>query len=394
MSKVRDIVIHADEAEHHSLDISCDVPMDAGVRLQCVGNPGTSAIPGRLEHWSTGQRPEVHKPVVKGASMDDRNAPARLSCGTKNAKTTPPFCLSPLQTVTAQYGGDFNARIGPRSLGERFIGPNSAEIRNDAGEILADFCETFHLYHGDSLFFKSPKRGWTHCSPNGPHLHELDHILCNRKVFTDVGVVPSFNTGSDHRLLRARLHFDRMQVCLTQIRQKQTRIKRIDIDVLQSMMDSGSFDMFADIDDDYSRITNIITTLASKCSEASPNHSSQRITDATRSLLEKRRNVDRQKNHVEYIVLSRLCRRKLAEDHKNFSLPRLLDAATNRRSPKRTKQGLAECRNAIRCLRTADGTRTTSRTGIELTMANFYTTLFRTRHGTAALLLATMSRHS
>ncbi|VDL84639.1 unnamed protein product [Nippostrongylus brasiliensis] len=128
-------------------------------------------------------------------------------------------------------GGDFNARIGPRSPGERFIGPNSAEIRNNAGEILANFCKTRHLYHGNSHFFKSPRR------------------------------------------------------------------------------------------------------------------------------------------------------RKLAEDHKNFSLPRLLDAATNRRSPKGSKQGLAECRNAIPCLRTADGTRTASRTGIELTMANFYTTLFRTRLG-------------
>ncbi|VDL86996.1 unnamed protein product [Nippostrongylus brasiliensis] len=99
------------------------------------------------------------------------------------------------------------------------------------------------------------------------NVHELDHIMCNRKVFTDVR--------------------------LTQIRQKQTRIKRIDIEALQSMMDSVSFDMFGDIDEDYSRITNIITTLA-------------------------------------------------------------------------------------------NGTRTTSRTGIESTMANFYTNLFRTRHGTAA----------
>ncbi|VDL77250.1 unnamed protein product [Nippostrongylus brasiliensis] len=79
-------------------------------------------------------------------------------------------------------GGDLNARIGPRRRGERFIGLNSAEIRNDTGEMLANFCETLHLYHGNSHFFKSPKRRWTHCSPNGQHLHELDHIMCNRKV--------------------------------------------------------------------------------------------------------------------------------------------------------------------------------------------------------------------
>ncbi|PIO74397.1 hypothetical protein TELCIR_03598 [Teladorsagia circumcincta] len=38
--------------------------------------------------------------------------------------------------------GDFNARIGSRMQGERFIGPNSAEPRNAAGERLANFCET------------------------------------------------------------------------------------------------------------------------------------------------------------------------------------------------------------------------------------------------------------
>ncbi|VDL82691.1 unnamed protein product [Nippostrongylus brasiliensis] len=143
-------------------------------------------------------------------------------------------------------GGDFSVRIGPRRPGDRFIGPNSVEIRNDTG--LANFCETPRLYHGNSHFFKTPKRRWTHCSPNGQHVHELDHMLCNRKVF--------------------------IEVHLTQIRQKQTRIKRIDIEALQSMMDSVSFDMFDDIDEDFSRITNIITTLASKSSEADPNHSS------------------------------------------------------------------------------------------------------------------------
>ncbi|EYC05140.1 hypothetical protein Y032_0084g1800 [Ancylostoma ceylanicum] len=108
--------------------------------------------------------------------------------------------------------GDFDARIGPRKVGEVFIGPNSAEQRNEAEERLANFCETHHLFHGNSHFVKNPAKRWTHVSSNGQHYHELDHILCNKRVITDVSVVPSFNTGSDHRLLRARLHFDRGQV--------------------------------------------------------------------------------------------------------------------------------------------------------------------------------------
>ncbi|EYC03651.1 hypothetical protein Y032_0092g2540 [Ancylostoma ceylanicum] len=89
--------------------------------------------------------------------------------------------------------GDFNACVGPKKPYEAFIGQHSLEERNEAGERLASQ--------------KAENRRWTYVSPNGVHKHELDHILCNRKVFTDVAVVPSFQTGSDHRLLRAKSHF-------------------------------------------------------------------------------------------------------------------------------------------------------------------------------------------
>ncbi|PIO77099.1 hypothetical protein TELCIR_00811 [Teladorsagia circumcincta] len=97
---------------------------------------------------------------------------------------------------------DFNARIGSRRSGEVYVGPLPAEERNEAGQRLANFCELHHLYHGNSQFLKPSRRRWTHITPNAQHCHELDHILCNRRIMTDVAVVPSFNTGSDHRLLR------------------------------------------------------------------------------------------------------------------------------------------------------------------------------------------------
>ncbi|XGW03201.1 hypothetical protein V3C99_014865 [Haemonchus contortus] len=44
--------------------------------------------------------------------------------------------------------GDFNAWVGSRKHGEVFIGPHSADERNEPGERLASFCEPHHLYHG------------------------------------------------------------------------------------------------------------------------------------------------------------------------------------------------------------------------------------------------------
>ncbi|XGW33727.1 hypothetical protein V3C99_017843 [Haemonchus contortus] len=116
--------------------------------------------------------------------------------------------------------GDFNARVGERRSGGRFIGPNCAEQRNAAGERLANFCEIHHMFHGNSQFVKAPTKRWTYLSPNGQYYHELDHILCSRRAITDVGVVPSFSTGSDHRLLRARLHFERSHVRLSRIQSR------------------------------------------------------------------------------------------------------------------------------------------------------------------------------
>ncbi|EYB82924.1 hypothetical protein Y032_0347g3161 [Ancylostoma ceylanicum] len=90
--------------------------------------------------------------------------------------------------------GNFNTYVLPKRSYEAFIGPHSLEERNEAGERLASFCETCHFYYGDSRFQKAKNRRWTYVSPNGDHKHELDQILCNRKVFIDIAIVPSFQT--------------------------------------------------------------------------------------------------------------------------------------------------------------------------------------------------------
>ncbi|PIO53766.1 hypothetical protein TELCIR_24886, partial [Teladorsagia circumcincta] len=71
------------------------------------------------------------------------------------------------KTSYVVISGDFNARVGSRRTGEKFIGANSAENRNAAGERLANFCEIYHMYHGNSQFIKAPMKRWTYESPNG-----------------------------------------------------------------------------------------------------------------------------------------------------------------------------------------------------------------------------------
>ncbi|PIO71663.1 hypothetical protein TELCIR_06428 [Teladorsagia circumcincta] len=183
--------------------------------------------------------------------------------------------------------GDFNAGIGSQRQGKRFIGPNSAEPRNAAGERHANFCEVLHLYHGNSQFMKTPMKRWTYDSPNGQNYHELDHVLCNRGAFTNIGVIPSFNIGSVHRLLRAMLHSDRSLIRLARIRSRQPRATVLDAEAMQTMMNDIDLEMMDDIDEDYNCLLNTISTVASRSRMMAPNHNFRRITEATRKKAEK-----------------------------------------------------------------------------------------------------------
>ncbi|KAK6018885.1 hypothetical protein OSTOST_15498 [Ostertagia ostertagi] len=102
--------------------------------------------------------------------------------------------------------GDFNARIGKVEEKEDRIGQFGIGERNENGNRLAGLMSATRLFHGNSLFEKKEHRRWTWESPNGTTRAEIDHIITNRRrCLCDVAVVPSFCTGSDHRLLRAKI---------------------------------------------------------------------------------------------------------------------------------------------------------------------------------------------
>ncbi|VDP55855.1 unnamed protein product [Heligmosomoides polygyrus] len=105
--------------------------------------------------------------------------------------------------------GDFNARIGKARKDEYRMGKFGICDRNENGNRLAVLISTARLFHGNSLFRKKEHCRWTWESTNGTTHAEIDHIMSNRRwCLLDTSVVPSFCTGSDHRLLRAKIRFD------------------------------------------------------------------------------------------------------------------------------------------------------------------------------------------
>ncbi|VDM84201.1 unnamed protein product, partial [Strongylus vulgaris] len=99
--------------------------------------------------------------------------------------------------------GDFNAKCQKKgSIG-------SGDLEQDSGMRWQPSCWALihpRLFHGNSIFMKKEHQRWTWESPDGTTHEEIDHILINRRwCLLDVSVVPSFSSGSDHRLLRAKV---------------------------------------------------------------------------------------------------------------------------------------------------------------------------------------------
>ncbi|KIH63578.1 hypothetical protein ANCDUO_06122 [Ancylostoma duodenale] len=66
-----------------------------------------------------------------------------------------------------------------------------------------------NLFHGNFVLEKRQHRRWTCEIPNGQTHPELNHIPTNRQwSLMDVTVLPSFDSGSDHRLLRAKIRLN------------------------------------------------------------------------------------------------------------------------------------------------------------------------------------------
>ncbi|EYC26172.1 hypothetical protein Y032_0010g1000 [Ancylostoma ceylanicum] len=136
--------------------------------------------------------------------------------------------------------------------------------------------------------------------------HELDHILCNRKIFTDVAVVHSFQTGSGHRLLRTKFHFNNIEAMLDRMAHRRPPPTILDAEAAERLAEMHDFKELNSIDKDYHQLVAAITSISDGCRKKKPNHITSRITEETRQPLENRRSLKRTTHsHLEMTLLNR-----------------------------------------------------------------------------------------
>ncbi|VDO52116.1 unnamed protein product [Haemonchus placei] len=152
--------------------------------------------------------------------------------------------------------GDFNAVVGTNCTGDWRLGPHGFGDRAENGELLLNLLYACRLFHGNSMFEKPAKQRWTWESPNGRTHTEIDHVLTNRRwSLLDVSVLLSFDTGSDHRLVRAKIRLNKRIFKRDTHRPAYFKTPSFDTELLESAIEAYDWRLLEDPTEDYEYLT-------------------------------------------------------------------------------------------------------------------------------------------
>ncbi|KHJ96340.1 hypothetical protein OESDEN_03705 [Oesophagostomum dentatum] len=188
--------------------------------------------------------------------------------------------------------GDFNAIIGENGSGK--IGRFGLGVRIENGDRLEELLWSTGLVHGNSQFRKKMTKRWTWRSANGQTKSEIDHILTNRKwSLFNVGVVPSFITGSDHRLLRATAKLDKKLEKKILHRPAKSKQQAHDYSLFSELIGQQNWPKIDDINEDYGNLVRTLKELQKLC--RLPPVKEERISEETKKLLKMRTHLKKQR---------------------------------------------------------------------------------------------------
>ena len=218
--------------------------------------------------------------------------------------------------------GDFNAKVRLGDSAKSCIGPFGLGSRNTRGDSLINFAESHQLKIMNTFVKKRLHRRWTWISPNGVTKNENDYVLTDKPhTFTDVYVVNSFNTGSDHRMIRGSMTI-------------KTRLERARLIKIPHKANAGAFsanaayfqllltNKFEALNSaPFDSITSSITEAALNTAGKDKARIHYILFLVTKQLPEKRRRMKRNGTdvqHIEYTEICKAIRSQMSEDINNY----------------------------------------------------------------------------
>ncbi|XGW04191.1 hypothetical protein V3C99_015384 [Haemonchus contortus] len=196
---------------------------------------------------------------------------------------------------------------------------------------------------------KKEHRRWTWESPNGTTHAKLDHRLTNRKRCSlDVGVVPSFCSGSDRRL-RVRIRFSRKLEKISQHRAKSSKHVVYEGSVPNYALGRYDWQVLDDPTEDYDALDRGLPTCAEQA-KLPRMDTTARVSDATKDLLKIRKlRPEQNATHLERLQANISCRQAVRRDLQLYRERRLLEAALNRTSLRKCHRGLPDHSIPLSC---------------------------------------------
>lgn len=275
--------------------------------------------------------------------------------------------------------GDFNAKVGVQMCDESRVGPHGFGSRNDRGQMLVNFLEQEELFLMNSFFKKQPQRKWTWRSPDTVTKNEIDFIIADKKrLFRDVSVVNRFNTGSDHRLVRATLSIDtrleRYRMIQSTLRPSQLQISA-GSEVFHKTLENRfvNLETTDDVDENLENLVTLMREEGAKFFSGKRTGKKSELSDETLRLMAIRRQ-DTSASPSGRSALSKQITKLVRRDLRRSTTRRIERAIEQNRGSKVFNQQLK--RSRLSKLKTSDGSVIMSQMGILAEIEKYYGQLY------------------
>ena len=284
--------------------------------------------------------------------------------------------------------GDFNAKIGTRKTGDsNIMGMYGIGERNERGERLIEFATSRKLYIANSKFPKKSSRKWTWKSPDGSVKNEIDFIMTNKSnTIEDLTVLNRVTIGSDHRLVRCKVNFNTRIERAKLVKPTKSRIDYQQLKAQQSMFQLELSNRFAaltiendDIDKYNHDLVAIVKNTANSIAKKKKTNRTDKISEATKAMLKKRREMKQDATKIgkiEYRELCKTIRKKMRNEIRSYNVQLIEQALTTGRGLKAAQLKMKEGRSLMVAIKTKDGSVTTNRDSIVERCAEFYKELY------------------
>lgn len=264
--------------------------------------------------------------------------------------------------------GDFNSIVGESSY-KNVVGKFGLGTRNERGDKLVEFCETFQFWISNTWYQNHKRRLYTWKSPGDRYRNQIDFILINQRFKNSVKnsrTCPGADVRSDHNLLIAEIETRLKHVKKKKLVTKwnMDKLSGRPGEIFSKIVEENleTIDVKSDPEEEWNVIKDtLIKTLNDKVGKSSRRNQKKWITEEMIDKMEERRkykNIDTAEGKIMYKKLNNELRRstdkareewieeqcnKIEEMERKGNMEEMYNTARNltKKTPKTTsKQGM------------------------------------------------------